>query len=114
MFYREAMPSPFETDAWIAEATDHATEKVYTAMFQGTDFEQRSIDYVAWMNGTLDTPFRVDSMLVYEVTPSPVFGNWVATAVNNVTEEEYRVLFLGPDAEKRARDYAAWMNGDRG
>lgn len=36
-------------------------------------------------------------------------GSWCAEAVDYESEGEcYKVIFIGPDSEARAREYAAW------
>jgi hypothetical protein len=51
--------------------------------------------------------------MTYEVQPSTSVDEW---RVEAITEEGQVLvtLFSGPDAERRAREYAAWKNAMRG
>lgn len=50
--------------------------------------------------------------LTYEVVEDKLQpGDWRAEAVDYASEGEcYVVIFCGPDAERRALEYAAWKN----
>ncbi|KKN68705.1 hypothetical protein LCGC14_0448960 [marine sediment metagenome] len=51
-------------------------------------------------------------MLKYEVTEDKLYpGDWRAEATDYESEGEcYVVIFAGPQAEKRAREYAEFKN----
>ncbi|HXE31669.1 MAG TPA: hypothetical protein VN515_07710 [Terriglobales bacterium] len=50
--------------------------------------------------------------LAYEVVLYKA-DEWAAEANDLDSGESYRVLFIGPNAEARAREYANWQNAAR-
>jgi hypothetical protein len=53
--------------------------------------------------------------LRYEAVPDRLApSDWRVEAIDHESEGEcYVAIFAGPDAERRAREYAAWKNGTR-
>lgn len=51
--------------------------------------------------------------LTYEVVLYKA-DEWAAEANDLDSGDSYRVLFIGPNAEGRAREYADWKNSSRG
>jgi hypothetical protein len=51
-------------------------------------------------------------MLKYEAVPDQFTpGAWCAEAIDHDSEGEcYKVIFIGPDSEARAREYVAWKS----
>lgn len=44
----------------------------------------------------------------YEVVPHAIYaGEWIVEAIGS-DREIYQTWFIGPDSERRAREYATW------
>jgi hypothetical protein len=68
----------------------------------------------ALRRGGVAVKAEVEVTMKYEVKESPQQrGAYLAVAVNEASHNEiFSALFSGPDAKRRAEEYAAWKNAE--